>query len=49
MSAPPSTSIATEQVAALFLADALMSGFASQRAGHQRRATRPEPAGRVAR
>jgi hypothetical protein len=45
MSASTSTSTAPEP--AISLADALQSGFASQRAGHQRRAARPQPAERV--
>jgi hypothetical protein len=46
MSASSSTSTAAEQVAALSLADSLQSGFAAQRAGHQRRA-RPVPVSRI--
>jgi hypothetical protein len=35
-------------VAALSLADSLQSGFAAQRAGHQRRKARPVTSGRIA-
>ena len=42
MSASSSASAAAKRVAALLLADALQSGFAAQRAGHQRR-TAPAP------
>jgi hypothetical protein len=41
MAASTSTSAPAEHDAALFLADALQSGFAAQRAGHQRRFARP--------
>ena len=44
MSASSSASTAAKRVAALLLADSLQSGFAAQRAGHQRRTTRPESA-----
>lgn len=41
MAASTSTSDPAENDAALSLADALQSGFAAQRAGHQRRFARP--------
>ena len=44
MSASSSASAAAKRAAAVLLADALQSGFAAQRAGHQRRTTRPESA-----
>jgi hypothetical protein len=43
MSASSSASAAAKRAAALLLADALQSGFAAQRAGHQRRTAPSRP------